>query len=117
MCKKFVPGLIVGALVGAGIALLVTPKSGKELREDLLDKSEDLKAIALDYMELLTVKGEELLTATKDTTDSLVEKFNDKKDELADTLAEKTDALTEALNDKKEALTAKLSEVTEKVSQ
>lgn len=116
MCKKFIPGLILGTVVGAGVALLFAPKSGKEMREDLADKSEDLKAIALDYIELLNVKGEEFLTATKDTTESLVEKFNDKKDEVMDSLADKKDELVDSFNDKKEELSDKASEMGDKVA-
>lgn len=40
---KFVLGAIVGAVVGAGAALLTAPKSGKETREDLKRKASDLK--------------------------------------------------------------------------
>ncbi len=32
----FVPGLIVGALAGAAVALLTTPRTGRETREALL---------------------------------------------------------------------------------
>lgn len=128
MSKKFVPGLIFGALIGAGAALLFAPKSGKELREDLSDKSEDLKAIALDYIELLSVKGEELVSATKGSTDSIVEKVKDKKESLTDVLAKKTEALTEvinekaaalteAINGKKEALVSEVSEAADTVSE
>jgi gas vesicle protein len=33
---SFVPGLIVGALAGAAVALLTTPRTGRENREALL---------------------------------------------------------------------------------
>ncbi len=35
---------LLGALVGAGVALMFAPKSGKELRKDLKNKFEELKA-------------------------------------------------------------------------
>jgi gas vesicle protein len=47
---------LVGGIVGAGIALLVAPKSGKELRKDIKD-------IALDTREKIATtveKGKEL---------------------------------------------------------
>lgn len=39
----FLSGLIVGAAVGAGVALLLAPRSGKETRALLTDKARDLK--------------------------------------------------------------------------
>jgi hypothetical protein len=35
-------GFGVGCLVGAAVAILVTPKSGRELRSNILSKSRDL---------------------------------------------------------------------------
>ena len=35
-------GFGVGCLVGAAVAIMVTPKSGRELRSDIMDKSRDL---------------------------------------------------------------------------
>jgi hypothetical protein len=35
-------GFGVGCLVGAAVAIMVAPKSGRELRTDLLDKGRDL---------------------------------------------------------------------------
>jgi gas vesicle protein len=35
-------GFGVGCLVGAAVAIMVAPKSGKELRSDLSDKARDL---------------------------------------------------------------------------
>jgi gas vesicle protein len=42
-------GLVLGgAVVGAGIALLLAPKSGSELRKDLLREARDLTQAAKD---------------------------------------------------------------------
>ena len=35
-------GFGVGCLVGAAVAIMVAPKSGKELRSDITDKARDL---------------------------------------------------------------------------
>jgi gas vesicle protein len=40
-----------GSLVGAGIALLVAPKSGKETRQQLKELAEDVKEKAEGYIE------------------------------------------------------------------
>ncbi len=41
--ERFVTGLIVGVAVGFGLALLLAPKSGEELREDLMQKGIELR--------------------------------------------------------------------------
>ena len=38
----FLKGFFVGGLIGAGLALLYAPKSGRELRGDIRDKSRGL---------------------------------------------------------------------------
>lgn len=80
--SKFLSGLVVGAAFGAAAALLLAPKNGEELREELTDRSEDLKAVALDYLEMLTVKGEEIVSATKEHKDAIIEKLAAAKDEF-----------------------------------
>ena len=40
---------ILGGLVGAGVALLMAPRSGKETREKLTGMAEDVKGKATDY--------------------------------------------------------------------
>jgi gas vesicle protein len=42
----FLSGFLLGGLVGAAVALLLTPRSGEENRENLLDKSIELKSRA-----------------------------------------------------------------------
>jgi gas vesicle protein len=39
---SFAVGVVVGAVIGGGIALLYAPKSGKETRELIRDKSGEL---------------------------------------------------------------------------
>lgn len=40
-----------GALIGAAAALLLTPKTGEEVRKDLADLAEEAKKHAQDYCE------------------------------------------------------------------
>ena len=47
---------LVGGLVGAGIALLLAPKSGREMREDI----KDIAASAGDKITATVEKGKEL---------------------------------------------------------
>lgn len=41
--ESFFQGFIAGGLIGAGLALIFAPKSGRELREDIKKKSAELK--------------------------------------------------------------------------
>lgn len=47
---------LVGGLVGAGIALLLAPKSGRELRKDIKDVASDTR----DKIAMTVEKGKEL---------------------------------------------------------
>ena len=47
---------LVGGIVGAGIALLLAPKSGKELRKDIKDMATDTR----DKLTTTVEKGKEL---------------------------------------------------------
>ncbi|WP_078414062.1 YtxH domain-containing protein [Priestia abyssalis] len=66
--KDFLLGTVIGGLVGAATALLLAPKSGRELRSDINDqatyvrlKTEQMKQSALE-------KGQDLAVTAKDKT-------------------------------------------------
>lgn len=42
---------LLGGLVGAGVALLLAPRSGKETRQQIKDFADDMKGKAEDYVE------------------------------------------------------------------
>ena len=52
--SKVIIAALAGAVIGAGVALLLAPASGKETREKIADKLGDAKDAIKD-------KGEELL--------------------------------------------------------
>ena len=57
---------LFGGVVGAGIALLIAPKTGKETRRMIRDFAEDAKEKASGYIE-----------QTKEKTESIIEKGKD----------------------------------------
>ncbi len=67
--SKVVLAAFTGAVVGAGVALLFAPASGKETREKIGDKLSDAK-------DALASKG-------KRARDRVSEKYNETKDNLA----------------------------------
>ena len=53
----FIKGLLVGGLIGAAIGILYAPKSGKETREDLSRKAEELIVKAKEEYEFALEKS------------------------------------------------------------
>lgn len=47
---------LVGSIVGAGLALLFAPYSGKKMRGKIVDMAEDVKDYATDYSKKLKQK-------------------------------------------------------------
>lgn len=59
--SSFTTGVLMGALVGAGAALLFAPKAGSELREDLGESVSSVRdAVVRRYRELAQRAGVEL---------------------------------------------------------
>jgi gas vesicle protein len=70
----------IGGLVGAGIALLLAPKPGKETREKIKELAEDVKKKAESYAEQIkgkvttaVEKGKEILEEKKSIIATAVE--------------------------------------------
>lgn len=62
---------IAGAAIGAGVALLYAPKSGREMRENILDLTED----AVDKIKEYAKEAQEKIkTAVEEGKDAFVEK-------------------------------------------
>jgi gas vesicle protein len=53
----FVKGLFIGGLIGAVLGILYAPKSGKETREDIARKTEDMMARAREEYDLALEKS------------------------------------------------------------
>jgi len=81
--KGFLIGALVGGAVGAITALLLAPKSGKELREDisrksneLMDKAQDLiverQEQALSTINQGKIQAEKLVQTAKEQAGSLI---------------------------------------------
>jgi gas vesicle protein len=66
-----------GAAVGAGIALLYAPKSGKETRELLSRKTRDLKEAAGNAMGRAKQRAREALEEGRQTARESVREFNE----------------------------------------
>jgi gas vesicle protein len=77
---KVVCSFFVGGLVGAGVALLVAPKTGEETRRMIKELAEEVKAKAEDYVDQVkskatayVEKGKDLIEKEKDIITKTVE--------------------------------------------
>jgi gas vesicle protein len=99
--RDFLVGTFIGAAVGASLALLFAPKSGKELRGDInegayqvRDRAAEWKDIAQEkglewkdiaqakgqeWKEIATEKGSELKQKTQEITSNMQSKIQDLK--------------------------------------
>jgi gas vesicle protein len=70
----FLMGALAGAIVGAGVALLFAPKTGKKMREDLLNQyskaSERISQLASSAVERVSELAETASAAAMDAADS-----------------------------------------------
>jgi len=104
-----VKGLVVGGLIGAAMGILFAPKSGKETRQDIADKADELLAKAKEEYEKAAEKSKAAYEAAvrrlKDvegTAREKVEEIEGKVSELAhsgvETLADNKNRLKKALD-------------------
>ena len=105
-----VKGLVVGGLIGAAMGILFAPKSGKETRQDIVDKADELLAKAKEEYEKAAEKSKAAYEAAvrrlKDaegTAREKVEEIEGKVSELAHSSAE---TLVDNKNRLKKALDA-----------
>jgi gas vesicle protein len=70
MVKGLVTGILIGGIIGAAIALLYAPKSGRELRADLREKTNKLLTDAEAAMERAKTK---VSTAVHETKERIAE--------------------------------------------
>ena len=90
--KGFLVGAILGGAVGAITALLLAPKSGKELRQDIASKSSDIYDKASDYYGVIEdkvggavsttftdgkAKAQHIVNAAKEQASNIISKAED----------------------------------------
>lgn len=80
--KGLIIGFLTGSIVGSVVALLFAPKSGKELRNDIREKSEEWWK-----------ETEELIGQAKDKANDLINEGKKKSENLISEAKVKVDAL------------------------
>jgi len=88
-------GGLIGGVLGAAVGLLIAPKSGDELRNDLVETYEDISEKAEDFTDNFSKKGKAFvkkanskankwLDFAKDIVDNLAEEVEDKGEDLVE---------------------------------
>ena len=80
--RGFVAGLFTGGVIGASLALLYAPKSGKELRADLKEKADHLIDDADEYLQAAQAKAGQIVSEAKKRSDQLITDAKKKSESL-----------------------------------
>ncbi|MFC7393601.1 YtxH domain-containing protein [Scopulibacillus cellulosilyticus] len=75
--KGFVIGVLVGGTAGALTALLLSPKSGKEIRSGINVQSQTLKKKSNDLAQLALEKSSSIAKTVSDQSSNVVTKMKD----------------------------------------
>src|SRR5699024_3754039 len=98
--KDFMVGTLIGGLVGASLALLFAPKSGRELRRQLNDGAVGVAHRARERKDIAQVKGSEWKDRAVNKGSELKQKAADSTAQLTQAVSEKTGDLTQAVQTK-----------------
>jgi gas vesicle protein len=82
MLKGLIIGLLAGGAVGALVALLYAPKSGRELRADIKEKADGLIDGADQYLSVAKSRAGEIVSDAKKRSDQLITDAKHKADSL-----------------------------------
>ena len=107
--KGFILGVLTGGLVGAATALLFAPKSGRELRNDIRLKKDELIDDTSEYLQIAKTKAGDLINEGRRKSEELISDAKKKAGSLID------DANV-ILNDAKSKATTALGSTKEKLS-
>lgn len=95
----FLLGAVIGGAAAAATALLLTPKTGKQLRKELNDQLDGLLDATNEYTEYAKQKGTELSRTAKEKVNALSEQATEMKDEVLQNLQVQKELVTEELDD------------------
>ena|SRR5690349_12259921 len=70
--KGFLLGVLAGGITGGLIALLYAPKSGRELRQDIGKKKDELVSDAEEYYDIARTKATDIIANGRKKADELI---------------------------------------------
>ncbi|TLS39081.1 YtxH domain-containing protein [Pseudalkalibacillus caeni] len=89
--KDFLIGSLIGGIVGAATALLMAPKSGKELRSDINEQASVVKDKTMQFRETAMEKGTEFANRAKDKSSSVYKQVSDQSSNVINKIKETRD--------------------------
>lgn len=119
-------GTIIGGAAGALIALLLAPKSGRELREDLVSKAQNMQAKGQEWLEAIKIKtastvqsvgeqGAELMDKTRQAAEQAVSSAHEAADEAAAAIHRATDRAADSTHKAADRMTDAAHETLDRV--
>ncbi len=72
MAKGLIIGFLAGGIVGAVIALLYAPKSGRELRAEIGRKKDEILDDTTEFMQIAKAKAADLINEGKRKSETLI---------------------------------------------
>jgi gas vesicle protein len=97
----------IGGLVGAGVALLLAPKTGRETRQKILELADEVKEKAETYIEKTKEKADTYAEEIRDKAAAVVEKGKGFIEEQKTIITSAVGAGKEAYEKEKDKLAAK----------
>jgi gas vesicle protein len=82
IAKGFIFGFLAGGAIGAVVALLTAPKSGKELRADIKSKSDEYFDEAEKYLSDAKDKARELINEGKKKSERIIHDARSKSEDI-----------------------------------
>ncbi|TFB25073.1 YtxH domain-containing protein [Filobacillus milosensis] len=82
--KDFLIGSLIGGIMGASVALLFAPKSGREMREDINTGAQQVRERATEWKDVAYDKGTEWSTQIQERSRDISDRVKDKTVELQD---------------------------------
>ncbi|UXH43824.1 YtxH domain-containing protein [Rossellomorea vietnamensis] len=80
--KDFMIGTLIGGIVGAAAALLMAPKSGKDLRNDINEKTVVLKEKTGQWKDTAVEKSNELAAVAKEKSSALTKSVQEQSNNV-----------------------------------
>lgn len=92
--KDFLIGTLIGGFVGAAAALLLAPKSGKELRSDISEQASIAKEKTTKFTATAYEKGSEIASKAKEKSASIAKTVSEQSGKVASKVKEVTKNIT-----------------------
>ncbi|WP_222115207.1 YtxH domain-containing protein [Bacillus sp. SLBN-3] len=80
--KDFIIGTLIGGIVGAATALLLAPKSGKDLRSDINEQAGAWKEKTSQWKDTAVEKSNELAAAAKEKSSTLTKTVQEQSNQV-----------------------------------